>query len=179
MDADIGLIIDDLEQEENSENVDPDEDEEAAEQVQFEKGTTTHGALATACPHPPKIMCGFFKWDIVLALGVLMLEIEKALNSFFRGDYIDATIEVVGCMAIIPLLFPMRSPWLRAPYLIYEVGSLGGELAGFYEGKCNLGEILLFLFGLFLCIVNGRNSAVLFAPHLIDLFVVLVKIVYC
>ncbi|KAI3416481.1 hypothetical protein GPALN_006021 [Globodera pallida] len=46
MDADSGLIIDDLEQEENSENVDPDEDEEAAEQVQFEKGTTTHGALA-------------------------------------------------------------------------------------------------------------------------------------
>uniref|UniRef100_A0A183CU53 Preprotein translocase subunit YajC n=1 Tax=Globodera pallida TaxID=36090 RepID=A0A183CU53_GLOPA len=40
MDADSGLIIDDLEQEENSENVDPDEDDEAAEQVQFEKGTT-------------------------------------------------------------------------------------------------------------------------------------------
>ncbi|KAI3413573.1 hypothetical protein GPALN_011063, partial [Globodera pallida] len=32
MDADNGLIIDDLEQEENSENVDPDEDDEAAEQ---------------------------------------------------------------------------------------------------------------------------------------------------
>uniref|UniRef100_A0A183BUI0 B30.2/SPRY domain-containing protein n=1 Tax=Globodera pallida TaxID=36090 RepID=A0A183BUI0_GLOPA len=32
MDADSGLIIDDLEQEENSENMDPDEDEEAAEQ---------------------------------------------------------------------------------------------------------------------------------------------------
>uniref|UniRef100_A0A914GXK1 FLYWCH-type domain-containing protein n=1 Tax=Globodera rostochiensis TaxID=31243 RepID=A0A914GXK1_GLORO len=44
MDADSGLIIDDLDQEENSENVDP--DEEVAEQVQFEKGTTTHGALA-------------------------------------------------------------------------------------------------------------------------------------
>ncbi|KAI3408537.1 hypothetical protein GPALN_010151 [Globodera pallida] len=37
---DAGLIIDDLEQDENSQNVDPDEDEEAAEQVQFEKGTT-------------------------------------------------------------------------------------------------------------------------------------------
>ncbi|KAI3419385.1 hypothetical protein GPALN_006630 [Globodera pallida] len=33
MDADSGLIIDDLEQEENSENVDPDEDDEAAEQL--------------------------------------------------------------------------------------------------------------------------------------------------
>ncbi|KAI3418234.1 hypothetical protein GPALN_010451 [Globodera pallida] len=33
MDADNGLIIDDLEQEENSENMEPDEDEEAAEQV--------------------------------------------------------------------------------------------------------------------------------------------------
>uniref|UniRef100_A0A183BJE4 Phospholipid scramblase n=1 Tax=Globodera pallida TaxID=36090 RepID=A0A183BJE4_GLOPA len=33
MDADSGLIIDDLEQEENSENVDPDEDDEAAEPI--------------------------------------------------------------------------------------------------------------------------------------------------